>query len=496
GDQGGGCSLLAIRPDIPACVSAAIDSFLMGLVIPALTELLTLVGTTVLTTPTPGQLPRVGQLWESSWQTLLTMYAALILAAEIVVMAHETLQTRTSIKEVLPRIVIGFLAGAVSLWIATQAITIANAVTRSFLAGGIDEAAAADLLKAVIIGSLTDSTFVIVFGLVLAGLLVAVLLTYVVRVMLTVSLVAGAPLLLMFHAIPDTEGIARWWWKAFGGCLAVQLAQSFVLETALQVFFTPGSILRGPLRSGVVNLLVVMALLWVLVKIPFWILSTLRVGNRRSLLGSLVRGVILAKVFGAMRALGAHTTQAGPGRRRGIPPPPLPPRPTGGGPHVPPPPPPPPPRPSGGHPRGGPPPPPGGGGPHRTPPPPLPRRRGGNPDGGPLPGPGGSGARAPGWPPPWTGTERRTWPSLPAVPVTPARPAPSFRIPQESRPAAQRPGPGQPRTYWGGAHPLPSTNRRASPPTTPSPPVSATRARMPLPRVSPPRPTNPGGEQS
>ncbi len=57
-------------------------------------------------------------------------------------------------------------------------------------------------------------------------MLVALLVTYVVRVALTIVLIAGAPLALMFHALPQTEGIAYWWWKAFGGCLAIQVGQS------------------------------------------------------------------------------------------------------------------------------------------------------------------------------------------------------------------------------------------------------------------------------
>ncbi|MGH9058309.1 MAG: hypothetical protein ACRDZY_02145, partial [Acidimicrobiales bacterium] len=46
------------------------------------------------------------------------------------VMAYESLQTRHSIKEIAPRVVVGFLAGALSLWVASQAIEIANGLAR------------------------------------------------------------------------------------------------------------------------------------------------------------------------------------------------------------------------------------------------------------------------------------------------------------------------------------------------------------------------------
>jgi hypothetical protein len=55
--------------------------------------------------------------------------------------------------------------------------------------------------------------FLLLLGLAIVVGLVAVLLGYVVRVMLTVVLIAGAPIALMFHALPQTEGIARWWWR-------------------------------------------------------------------------------------------------------------------------------------------------------------------------------------------------------------------------------------------------------------------------------------------
>ena len=106
---------------------------------------------------------------------------------------------------------------------------------------------------------------------------------------LTVVLVAGAPLALMFHALPQTEPIARWWWKAFGGCLAIQVVQSLTLITAMRVFLAPGGFtLFGPTTSGLVNLLVALALFYTLIKIPFWVLGSLRVGGgRRSVVGTV-----------------------------------------------------------------------------------------------------------------------------------------------------------------------------------------------------------------
>ncbi|WP_346051849.1 hypothetical protein [Amycolatopsis dongchuanensis] len=230
----------------------------------------------------------------------------LVLIASILLMGYETLQTRTSVKEIAPRIVVGFLAGALSLWICTKAIDIANALARAVM-GGVVEFAAGETLKNLILSPLNGGFFLIFIGIVLVGILVALLVSYIVRVGLTLLLVAGAPLALMFHALPQTEGIARTWWKAVGACLAIQVAQSLTLVTALRVFLAPGGFtIFGTTVNGLVNLLIALAILYILYKIPFWLLSSLRVSNGRSLVGSVVRTWLAYKTFGLLKGRSAR----------------------------------------------------------------------------------------------------------------------------------------------------------------------------------------------
>jgi hypothetical protein len=306
--------------DIGACITEAINAFFRGIVTAALNPLLDLLSRTLLTTPTPDKLPRIGELWDNSWQILLACYGLLILIGGIVVMGYQTLQTRQSIKEIAPRVVVGFLAGALSLWVATKAIQIANGLAQAVMGGGLDASAAGETLRNLVLRSLNGGIFIIFIGIFLAGMLIVLLVTYVVRVALTVLLIAGAPLALMFHGLPQTEGIARWWWKAFGGCLAIQVGQSLTLITAMKVFLAPGGFtLFGPTVSGLVNLLVALALIYILFKIPFWVLSSVKGGGGRSVLGSIVRGFIAYKTFGLLRGRGGGRTSrpsGGGGRGR------------------------------------------------------------------------------------------------------------------------------------------------------------------------------------
>ncbi|MFR9802002.1 hypothetical protein ACL02T_06820 [Pseudonocardia sp. RS010] len=304
--------------DLGGCVSNAINAFFRGVVTAALNPLLDLLSNTLLTTPELDTLPGLAELWSNSWQILLACYGLLVLVAAIVIMSFESLQTRYTAKEIAPRIVVGFLAGALSLWVATRAVEVTNGLSRAVMAGGVDPADAGQALRDITLGSLNDGIFVLFVGVFLIGMLLALLVGYVIRVALTVILVAGAPLALMFHALPQTEHIAYWWWKALGGCLAIQVVQSLTLITAMRVLLAPGGFtLFGTTENGLVNLLVACALMYVLYKIPFWVLGSIRGGGGgRSLIGSLVRGFIAYKTFGLLSGRGGKGG-GGPAANRG-----------------------------------------------------------------------------------------------------------------------------------------------------------------------------------
>lgn len=304
--------------DPVACVTEGIDTFFRGVVTSALNPLLELLGKTLLTTPEPSALPSVGQLWTESWRLLLAVYGLIVLVAGVIVMGYETLQTRDTIKEIAPRVVMGFLAGTLSLAVATKAIQLANALAQAVMGEGVNPDATGRALADMVLSALHDGGLWLIFiGLALAVMLVVLLITFIVRVMLTILLIAAAPIALMWHALPATEGIAQAWWRAFGGVLAIQIGQSLALVVALRVFFTPNGVtVFGPNSTGLVNLLLCLALMWVLIKIPFWCLQPMRSG-RRSLLGSLVRGAIAYKTMGLLG--GARSPFGGNGGHGGGP---------------------------------------------------------------------------------------------------------------------------------------------------------------------------------
>ncbi|WP_433754718.1 hypothetical protein [Nocardia sp. CA-135398] len=300
--------------NISGCVAKAIDGFFQRLVDSALNPLLELVSQTLLTTPEPGDLPQVGALWNQSWQLVLALYGLVVTAAGVLLMVRETLQTRWSWRELVPRLVVGFITAAMSMVIATAAIGFANALAQALSGNGVDsDSAAAALTQLASTGGTAPGTFTILLLLALVVMLVVLLVSYVVRVTVTVILIVSAPLALMCHALPGLEMVARWWWRSFAACLAIQVVQSLTLVTILRVFLTPdGWNFFGPTANGIVDLIVALALMGVLIKTPFWLLSVLRIGHGRTLVGSIVRSYVVYKTFGLLKGTSTGRGRGGP----------------------------------------------------------------------------------------------------------------------------------------------------------------------------------------
>jgi hypothetical protein len=292
--------------DITGHIEAAIDDWFRSLVTDALDPVLTLLGHTLLATPNVTAQSRVGQLWRMAEGIADAFLVLFVLTGGAIVMGHETLQTRTALRDVLPRIVVAAVAVNASLGLAGLAITTADSLSAAVLGQGVDAANAAVVLRQLVLGSLASGgIFVVLLGGVVAVLAVVLLATYVVRLALVILLVAAAPICLVCHALPQTEGLAKLWWRAFSGTLAVQVAQSLVLITALRVFLASGGPTNLGIAStgGVVDLLVSACLCWVLVKIPGWVSRVVFSGSRgRGGIGRVVRDVVIYKGAKALAA--------------------------------------------------------------------------------------------------------------------------------------------------------------------------------------------------
>ncbi|MFD9961930.1 hypothetical protein [Amycolatopsis sp. NPDC058986] len=124
--------------NISGCINKAITVVFRDLAKSALDPVLKLLGNTAFTTPPLDELPGVANLWHNSWLIVMACYGGLIMIGGIIVMAHESVQSRYSIKEIAPRLVVSFFASMLSLFLIDKAIKLANALSAAVLGGGVD----------------------------------------------------------------------------------------------------------------------------------------------------------------------------------------------------------------------------------------------------------------------------------------------------------------------------------------------------------------------
>ena len=313
----GGCGLL----DFGCYVSNAITSWFAGLVKSAVNPLLALIGRTALSTPQPDSIAAVRTLWSTGLGIADACYGLLVLIGGIIVMSHETLQTSYSAKEIAPRIVIGFITANLSMVLMSNAVDLANGLSAAFTAGGVDPQTAATSLMTTLGNSISSGGIFLIL-LALAGVVLALVLAavYVIRLMAVVLLAAAAPVLLALYALPQTAWAARWWWRALTAALAIQVAQGLVMTAAVQVFFSPGW-LPGDISSTLGQTLITLCLLYILMRIPFWIARPVLSPFGRSPLRRAARFAVTAAVLSRVAPLlraPARLARAGrPGRQAG-----------------------------------------------------------------------------------------------------------------------------------------------------------------------------------
>jgi hypothetical protein len=285
--------------DIGGRVRKAVNDWFRDLVTSALDPVLDLLGRTVLATPEVTGQGRVRELWGVSAGMANAFFVLFVLAGGLIVMAHETLQSRYSAKEIAPRLVVGMVAANASLALAGLAIEAANGFSAAFLGQGVEPANATGAMRLLVLSSLNGGgIFLVLVGLVAAVLALVLLAVYIIRVALVVVLVAGAPVALACHALPQTEGVAQLWWRSLLACLGIQIGQSLVLVTALRVFFDSGGRETLGLSAGgsLVDLLVVICLLWELLRIPAWA-SRAAFNRRPSSTVRLAKSYVVYKVL-------------------------------------------------------------------------------------------------------------------------------------------------------------------------------------------------------
>lgn len=228
-------------------------------------------------------------------------------------------RSRYTAKDLTPRCIVGFVAAHFSqLWCAKM-IELANALgaalTQDDLGGdGELRPAAVSAIKTHVLAA-QDKTSGILFcvcAVIILILLGSTAMSMITRFVVVLVLTAVAPIALACHALPQTDPVARMWWRAYAGVLAVPVAQGFTLYAGQWMLTDKSNMLFAfglPGDGGVMNLFVIMVLLWTTVKVPGLMrrLVSQGGGKQPNVLGAVIRVVVVQQLSRAVPGLGKMT---------------------------------------------------------------------------------------------------------------------------------------------------------------------------------------------
>ncbi|SCL20497.1 hypothetical protein GA0074692_0883 [Micromonospora pallida] len=279
--------------------------WLIEAVLACLNAVFGLITDVLLTTPQVTALPQVQALTGRSIWIVDTAFVLVFVAAGVMIMVSGgDERSRYTVKDLAPRLVVGFVAAHFSQLFCGELITLANALTGAISEGNYNgDSAFGAVRNHIEIGR--DPTAPLLFLILVLAITVLIVMTafqLIGRFVALLVMTAIAPLPLACHAVPALEGVARMWWRAYGGCLLIPTAQAFTLTAGQWMLLDSAHLLPVlglPVEpGGVLNLFIVIVLLWTTVKIPSlvgrWVGQGGRAGSNA--LGAVVRVVVVQQL--------------------------------------------------------------------------------------------------------------------------------------------------------------------------------------------------------
>ncbi|MGS2618079.1 type IV secretion system protein [Micromonospora sp. LZ34] len=288
--------------------------WLAAAILGCLDALFGVISSALLITPNVTALPQVQALTGRSVLVVDTVFVLAFAAAGVLTMtAGGDERSRYTVKDLLPRLIVGFVAAHFSQLWCGMLIDLANALTAALTTPQGDSDGALRAIRTHITAG-QDKTAVLLFVIcvaIIAVLLASTAFSLIVRFAVVLVLTAAAPLALACHALPQTDPIARLWWKSYAGVLAVPVVQGFTLYAGQWMLTDPDHLLPVlglPVDpGGVINLFVVMVILWTTLRVPTLMrryVSTGNSGRGVNMLGAAVRVIVVQQVTRSVPGLG------------------------------------------------------------------------------------------------------------------------------------------------------------------------------------------------
>lgn len=274
-------------------------SWLAEKVVDLLGGLLSILASSLFVSPDVTVLPQVKSIADKSALIVNACFILAIIAVGIATMTGDSIQMRYGIKELIPRLVVGFILSAFSVPLTGELIGIANALTVSMTGTSAPTTDTVNFVKTRITAALSDEGSALLVALI--GLLIVVLMfmlvgSWLTRIGVLLILAGVAPVALACYATPWTQGAADLWWRTTLGCLATPVLQAVGFSTGIDLLIGPDTnlpILLGLPGSDTVNLLLVVGVLWATVKIPSVMSRFVTRKGSPNIGGVLLRAVVI-----------------------------------------------------------------------------------------------------------------------------------------------------------------------------------------------------------
>src|SRR5713101_1834010 len=249
--------------DITSQVIDAINGWLQSLAAHLLRPALAAAGQLLFQTPAYDSIPEVGRAWALVRAVTDGLFVIALLAAGVMVMASGTVESRYSAKALIPRIVLAAIAANASLALCGGLIKLDNALINGLLGPDPGTSTFGQLSAIVQSPHAADQVVGSLVGLAAAVLAILLVALYIGRDVVLLVATVLSPLALVTYALPQTDEVARIWWRVFSALLFVQVIQAVLVELLRHTAW-----LGGPM-SDLTSGLVLITLLYLLFKLPF-----------------------------------------------------------------------------------------------------------------------------------------------------------------------------------------------------------------------------------
>lgn len=262
---------------------------------------------TFFTSPDVTGFPQVQALVDRSVVVVNAGFVLAIIAAGAIAMGHGTFQIRYQAKDLLPRLVFGFVIANVGVQLCQLLTETANVLMTAMVGTTASGTTVVEFVKARIVSAMSDpaaALLAVVIGLIIIVLFYLLLVGWFARVATLIVLAGVAPVALACHALPQTQAAANLWWRALLGCLATPVLQAVFFSTGVELLLDPDRnvqiLLLGTgtttASTDIFNLFIAACLLMVTVRIPKLVARSVTRGGQMSSAGLVLRAVIVQQV--------------------------------------------------------------------------------------------------------------------------------------------------------------------------------------------------------